>query len=102
MLDFAKLPLGGRQGREKEKCTQILTGKRDHFSVHYEIKLWIASQLWDCCVYVQVSGCLNPGDLAIPGCQFDYMWNELQSRISDPNLEPGRYKFLTWIMAWRA
>ena len=31
--------------------------------------------------------------VAIPGCQLDYIWNELQSRIgrltSDPNLEAG-------------
>ena len=34
------------------------------------------------------------GVVTIPGCQFDYIWNELQSRIgrltSDPNLEAGR------------
>jgi hypothetical protein len=33
-------------------------------------------------------------DDVIPGCQLDYIWNELQSRIgrlsSDPNLEAGR------------
>ena len=32
--------------------------------------------------------------VAIPGCQLDYIWNELQSGIgrltSDPNLEAGR------------
>jgi hypothetical protein len=32
--------------------------------------------------------------VAISGCQLDYIWNELQSRIgrltSDPNLEAGR------------
>ena len=32
--------------------------------------------------------------VAIPGCQLDYIWNELQSRIgrltSDPYLEAGR------------
>jgi hypothetical protein len=32
--------------------------------------------------------------VAIPGCQLDYIWNELQSKIgrltSDPNLEAGR------------
>jgi hypothetical protein len=32
--------------------------------------------------------------VAIPGCQLDYIWNELQSRIvrltSDPNLEARR------------
>ena len=32
--------------------------------------------------------------VVIPGCQLDYIWNELQSRIgkltSDPNLEAGR------------
>ena len=35
-----------------------------------------------------------PSVVAIPGCQLDYIWNELQSRIgrltSDPNLEAGR------------
>jgi hypothetical protein len=34
------------------------------------------------------------------------MWNELQSRIErltcDPNLEAGRYKCLTWLLAWRS
>ena len=44
--------------------------------------------------------------VAIPGCQLDYIWNELQSRIGrltyDPNLEAQRYKFLTWILAWRS
>ena len=38
--------------------------------------------------------------VGIPGCQLDYIWNELQSRIGrltyDPNLEAQRYKFLTW------
>ena len=37
--------------------------------------------------------------VAIPGCQLDYIWNELQPRIGrltwDPDLEAGRYKFLT-------
>jgi hypothetical protein len=44
--------------------------------------------------------------VAIPGCQLDYLWNELQSRIGgltcDPDLEAGRHKFLTWISAWRS
>jgi hypothetical protein len=44
--------------------------------------------------------------VAIFGCQLDYMWNELQSRIGsltcDPDLEAWRYKFLTWILAWRS
>jgi hypothetical protein len=44
--------------------------------------------------------------MTIPGCQLDYIWNELQSRIEeltcDPDLEAGRYKFLTWILAWRS
>jgi hypothetical protein len=44
--------------------------------------------------------------VAIPGCQLDYIWNKLQSKIGrltcDPNLEAGRYKFLTWILAWRS
>jgi hypothetical protein len=43
--------------------------------------------------------------MAIPGCQLDYIWNELQSRIGrltcDPDLEAGTHKFLTWILAWR-
>ena len=42
----------------------------------------------------------STGIVAIPGCQLDYIWNELQSRIGkltyDPNLEAQRYKFLTW------
>ena len=44
--------------------------------------------------------------VTIPGCQLDYIWNELQSRIRrltyDPNLEAQRYNFLTWILAWRS
>jgi hypothetical protein len=44
--------------------------------------------------------------MAGPGCQLDSIWNELQSRIGgltcDPDLEAGRYKFLTWILAWRS
>jgi hypothetical protein len=44
--------------------------------------------------------------VAIPGCQLDYIWNELQSRIgrltSDPNLDDGRYKFLTYILVSRS
>ena len=50
----------------------------------------------------------RPSDtvVAIPGCQLDYIWNELQSRIGgltcDPDLETGRQKFLTWILAWRS
>jgi hypothetical protein len=36
--------------------------------------------------------------VALPGCQLDYIWNELQSRIGgltyDSDLEIGRYKFL--------
>ena len=44
--------------------------------------------------------------MAIPGCQLDYIWNELQPRTGgltcDPNLEAGRPKFLTWILAWRS
>jgi hypothetical protein len=43
--------------------------------------------------------------VVIPGCQFGYIWNELQSRIGghtcDPDLEAGRHKFLTCILAWR-
>ena len=44
--------------------------------------------------------------VAIPGCQLDYIRNELQSRIerlsSDPNLEAGRYILLIWILAWKS
>ena len=44
--------------------------------------------------------------MAIPDCQLDYIWSELQSRIGghifDLDLEAGRYKFLTWILAWRS
>jgi predicted HTH domain antitoxin len=46
------------------------------------------------------------GVVAISGCQLDYIWNELQSRIErlthDLNLEAGRYNFLIWILAWRS
>jgi hypothetical protein len=42
----------------------------------------------------------------IPGCHLDSIWNDLQSRIGgltcDPDLEAGRHKFLTWILAWRS
>jgi hypothetical protein len=48
---------------------------------------------------------MKPHVVAILGCQFDYIWSELQSRIAgltyDPDLEAGRHKFLTWILAWR-
>ena len=51
-----------------------------------------------CLMNQRVSGSVSV--VAIPGCQLDYMWNELQSRIGrltyDPNLEAQRYKFLTW------
>jgi hypothetical protein len=44
--------------------------------------------------------------MAIHGCQLDYIWNELQSRIGgltcDPDLEAGGHRFLTWILAWRS
>jgi hypothetical protein len=37
----------------------------------------------------------STGVVAIPGCQLDYIWNELQSRIGrltrDPNLEAGSF-----------
>lgn len=40
----------------------------------------------------------HPSVMAIPDCQFDYIWNELQSRVGghicDPDPETGRYKFL--------
>ena len=44
--------------------------------------------------------------MAIPDCQLDFTWNELQARIEglpcDPDLEAIRHKFLTWILAWRS
>jgi hypothetical protein len=47
-----------------------------------------------------------PFIMAIPGCQLDNIWDELQSRAGgltcDPDLEAGRHKFLTWILAWRS
>jgi hypothetical protein len=43
--------------------------------------------------------------VAIPGCQLDYIWDELQSKIGrltcDYNLKAGRYKFLTCILGYR-
>ena len=37
--------------------------------------------------------------MAIPGCQLDCIWNELQSKsgghICDPDLEEGRHRLLT-------
>ena len=61
--------------------------------------------------YVDMKYYLCPIDkgwtvVTIPGCQLDDIWNELQSKIGrltcDPNLEVGRYKFLTWILAWES
>jgi hypothetical protein len=44
--------------------------------------------------------------MAIPSCQLDYIWNELQSKIGwltyDLDLEAGRHKFQTWILAWES
>jgi hypothetical protein len=44
--------------------------------------------------------------VVITGCHLDYIWNDLQSRIEkftcDLDLETGKYKFLTWILAWRS
>lgn len=41
--------------------------------------------------------------VAIPGCQLEYIWNELQSRVGgltcDPGLEAARHKFLILILA---
>ena len=43
---------------------------------------------------------LNVTVVAIPGCQLDYIWNELQSRIgrltSDPYLEAWRSLSGSW------
>jgi hypothetical protein len=45
-----------------------------------------------------------PVVIAIPGCQLDYIWNELQSRnrghTCDPDLEAGRHRLLTQILTW--
>jgi hypothetical protein len=42
--------------------------------------------------------------MAIPGCQLDYIWNELQYRNGghscDPDLEAGRHRLLTQILTW--
>ena len=44
--------------------------------------------------------------MAILGCQPEYIWSKLQSRIEGitygPDLKAGRQKFLTWILAWRS
>ena len=44
--------------------------------------------------------------MAISGGHVDYIWNKPKSRIGgltyDPDLEAGRHKFLTWILAWRS
>jgi hypothetical protein len=55
-------------------------------------------------------GSLKPCVMAIPCCQVDYIWNELQSNeftwigglTCNPGLEAERHKFLTWILAWRS
>ena len=43
---------------------------------------------------------VSPPVVAIPGCQLDYIWNELQSRIgrltSDPYLEAWRSLSGSW------
>jgi len=48
----------------------------------------------------------SPAGGAIPGCPLDCIWNEPQPSIGrvtrDPDLEAKRYKFLTWIMAWKS
>jgi hypothetical protein len=45
--------------------------------------------------------------MAIPGCQIDYIWNELQSRIGGLTyviqiLRLEDTSFLIWILAWRS
>jgi hypothetical protein len=44
--------------------------------------------------------------MAVPGCQLDYIWNELQPRngghICDPDLEAERHRLLTHILTWRS
>jgi RNAse (barnase) inhibitor barstar len=50
--------------------------------------------LWDVLKATNTTTAVNSGVVAIPGCQLDCIWDELQSRIgrlsSDPNLEAGR------------
>ena len=42
--------------------------------------------------------------MASPGCQLDYIWNELQSRnggqTCDPYLEAGRLRLPTQVLTW--
>lgn len=44
--------------------------------------------------------------MAVPGCQLDYIWNELQFGIRGltcgPDLEVRRHKYLTWILVWKS
>jgi hypothetical protein len=43
--------------------------------------------------------------MAIPGCQLNYIWYEIQFRIGGFTCDPyqtGRYKFLTWMLALRS
>lgn len=51
--------------------------------------------------------------MAISGCHFDYVWNEVQYRNGeytyDSDLEAGRHRFclfgfffLTWILTWQS
>jgi hypothetical protein len=44
--------------------------------------------------------------MALPGGRLDYIWNELQSRngghTCDSELEAGRYRLLTRVLAWRS
>ena len=68
------------------------------------LNLWEKTSKWStlCRSCESVTGKLTV--TAIPGCQLDYIWNELQSRngghTCDPDLEAGRHRLLTWILTW--
>lgn len=62
-----------------------------------------------CCTTVHASGRYHRSShpvMAIPGCQFNYICNELQSRTGgltcDPDQKYRRHKFWTWILAWKS
>jgi len=65
--------------------------------------IYIYMYVYILCMYNDTSYILV---VAIPGCELDYKWNELQPRIVkltfDPDVEAGRYKFLNCILAWRS
>jgi hypothetical protein len=70
----------------------VLISFCDGLQLHSETDPFLPSCSW--------SGCVT----AIPGCQVDYIWNELQLRngelTCDPDREAGRLRLLTWILTW--